>query len=97
MVEYTTDYTALELALAAVFDEEQACESSEHLTRPEGHAGAAEWYVHVKHECGHDVVRAYCDKFKGMITLPTSLAICGGCGVELVASEVVQSTTRIGA
>lgn len=89
--------TSLALALEAVFEEEQACESVEHLTRPEGHAGTAQWYVHVKHECGYDVVKAYCGKFMRVLYQPDAIAICGGCGVELPVSEVVQRITRIGA
>jgi hypothetical protein len=97
MVDLEVD-TSLEIVLSALFDEEQACESPEHFERPDGHAGAAQWYIHVKHEaCGHDVVTAYCEKFKRLITLPTTIAACIVCGVELYASEVVQSVTRIGA
>ena len=92
----TLDSLGLALALQAVFDEVRDCESPEHFTRPEGHAGIAEWYVHVKHDCGHDVVRAYCDKFKQMITSPVSVAICGGCGVQLPASIVIRNATRMG-
>jgi hypothetical protein len=91
-----TDYKALDLALAAVFEEERECESPEHFSRPEGHTGTAEWYVHIQHECGHDVVKAYCGKFKGVLFLPETLAICGGCGVELPARKVVLNATKIG-
>lgn len=88
--------SALYLSLSALFDEERPCEQVEHSRWPEYHAGAAQWYVHVKHECGHDVVKAYCGKFKQALDDPDTLAICAGCSVELSASEVIQSTTRIG-
>lgn len=89
--------TALESALSALFNEERPCEAPEHLSWPEWHAGAAQWYVHVKHECGHDVVKAYCGKFMQSLYEPDALAICGGCDVELYVSEVVQGITRMGA
>lgn len=86
----------LALALSAVFEEEQACESMEHSVRPEGHAGAAEWYLHVTCKaCGHDVVKAYCAKFKHLMMLPNSIAICAECWAEAPAPEVVRSATKI--
>lgn len=95
MVDLEVD-TSLEIALSALFDEEQACESEEHSRRADRHAGAAQWYIHVKHECGHNVVTAYCDKFKRTMEHPWMVAICRGCGVRLPASEIIQSATRIG-
>ena len=91
------DYMALDKALAAVFEAEQDCESTEHFKRPDGHAGTAEWYLHVKHDaCGYNAVRAFCDKFKRLIMLPDSIAICSGCLVELNAREVIRSAIKIG-
>lgn len=88
-----TDYKALDRALWAVFAAERDCEAQEHHSRPEAHTGLAEWYVHVKHDCGYDVVKAYCAKFKETLFLPDTPVICGGCGDDLYARQVVMRAT----
>lgn len=87
---------AMDLALRAVFDEERDCESVDHFTRPDGHLGTAEWYVHVKHECGHNVVKAYCDRFVQVLSVPSTPVYCAKCMAETTAGEHVQSFTKIG-
>lgn len=87
--------TSLVLALAAVFDEERECESIEHGRRPEGHVGTAEWYVHTKYACGHEAVKAYCDRFKGLLFESGTVLICAECRHEQPAREVVRNATRL--
>lgn len=90
------DNLALATALQAVFDEERPCESPQHSTRPEDHAGAAQWYLHVKHECGHDRVWAACNRIKEVLLEPLAVATCSGCGKNTAAGLAVRSVTRIG-
>ena len=88
-----TDYKALDEALRAVWEAEQDCEHPEH-ERSDKHAGTAQYYVHIRHSCGLDLVEAVCGVWKGW--LDANIVVrCRECGVYVKSGEFVLRSTGI--
>jgi hypothetical protein len=93
-MEGAVDYRALDMALAAVFDEERECEHPAHKDSDK-HAGTAQHYVHIRHSCGLDLVEAVCDVWRLWLDADI-LVMCRGCGAGVRSKQFVVSATGIG-
>jgi hypothetical protein len=74
----------IDLSLLVGPMDEIGCEHSAHDTQPQFHSdGPATHYIHIKHECGNDVVYAACARWVDIVRNRALTYRCAKCRVRL--------------